>query len=84
MTSMVAKMSAALVGSALVTAVLHGMVAGVPADLLLQPYYWVMTVSLAALTGLTMGTGIGGTEARYKPVRAVRTPQASGVMGFPA
>jgi hypothetical protein len=82
--SMVAKMSAALVGSAFVTAFTHGMVAGFPADLLLQPYYWVMTVSLAALTGLSMGTGIGGTESRYQAVRTTNPSHRSGVMGVPA
>jgi hypothetical protein len=67
--SMVAKSSAALVGSALVSALLHGLVEGLPADLLVQPYYWVTTVSLAALSGLAMGKGIGGAERRYPAIR---------------
>lgn len=85
--SMVAKTSAALAGSALVTACAHGFTAGFPADLLLQPYYWVMTVSLAALSGLAMGSGIGGTESRYATGRTARSSAGSNrsaVMGVPA
>lgn len=67
--SMVAKYSAALVGSAVMTAFGFGLVAGASADLLLQPYYWVVSISLAALAGLAMGTGIGGVERRPNVVR---------------
>lgn len=67
--SMVAKYSAALVGSAVMTAFGFGLVAGASADLLLQPYYWVVSISLASLAGLAMGTGIGGVERRPNVVR---------------
>jgi hypothetical protein len=67
--SMVAKYSAALVGSALMTALGFGLVAGASADLLLQPHYWVVSISLAALSGLAMGNGIGGVERRSNVIR---------------
>lgn len=69
MMSKVAKYSAALVGSALMTALGFGLVAGASVDLLLQPYYWVVSISLAAFAGLATGTGIGGVERRPNVVR---------------
>lgn len=66
---MVAKYGAALAGSALLTALGFGLVAGASIDLLFQPHYWVVTISLAAFSGLSMGKGIGGVERRSNVVR---------------
>ena len=67
--SMVAKYGAALAGSALMTALGFGLVAGASIDLLFQPHYWVVTLSLAAFFGLTMGKGIGSEERRADGLR---------------
>lgn len=70
--SMVAKYGSALAASALVTAVGFGLVAGLSADLFLQPHYWIVSVSLAALAALGMGTGIGNAHRRARPAPRVR------------
>jgi hypothetical protein len=67
--SMVAKFGAALAGSAVLTALGFGLVAGGSADLFLQPWYWVVSISLAGLAGLGMGNGIGSVERRSNVVR---------------
>jgi hypothetical protein len=76
MMSMVAKYGAALAASALMTAIGFGLVAGASIDLLFQPHYWVVSVSLAGLSGLVMGNGIGGVERRSNVVRL--TPKGPG------
>lgn len=67
--SMVARYSAALAASAVITAFAFGLVAGASADLLLQPYYWVVSISLASLAGLGLGNGSGSVERRSNVVR---------------
>lgn len=67
--SMVAKFGAALAGSALLTALGFGLVAGASADLFLQPWYWVVSISLAGLAGLGMGNGISSSRGRANVVR---------------
>jgi hypothetical protein len=67
--SMVARYSAALAASAVLTAFAFGLVAGASADLLLQPYYWVVSISLAGLAGLGMGNGNGSANRRSTVVR---------------
>ncbi|MFN7400092.1 MAG: hypothetical protein ACK5SX_13790 [Sandaracinobacter sp.] len=66
--SNVAKYVAALAASALLTALDFGLVGSASVDLFLQPYFWVVSMSLAALTGLAMGNGIGGEERRSNVV----------------
>ena len=67
--SMVTKFAAALAGSALMTALGAGLMSGTSADLFTQPWYWVVSISLAGLAGLGMGNGIGRVERRAQVVR---------------
>jgi hypothetical protein len=73
--SMVAKFGAALAGSAMLTALGFGLVAGASIDLLFQPYFWIISVSLAGLFGLAMGTGSSSKscEAMQMKARAARS-----------
>jgi hypothetical protein len=71
--SMVAKSMSALAASALLTAFGHSLVGGLAADLLIQPHFWVISVSLAGLIGLATGSGIGGDKPRANVVRMVPT-----------
>lgn len=67
--SMVARYSAALTTSLVITAFAFGLVAGTSADLFLQPYYWVISICLASLAGLGLGNGMGSVERRSNVVR---------------
>jgi hypothetical protein len=60
-----------------------GAISGFSAEVLAQPFYWIMTVSLAALAGLAMGDGIGAKTVRRAPVQA-QSPAFADVGGVPA
>lgn len=78
--SKVAQYSAVFTGSAVMTALALAALSGFSAEMLLQPVFWIMTVSMAALAGLGLGNGIGGTERR----RAERVANRSAMSGHGA
>jgi hypothetical protein len=79
--TMVTRYTTAMAGSAFLTALALGAAGAVPADLLLQPYFWVATLSLTGLSGLAMGNGIGGAKVHRGPAKG--TAHAVG-LGVPA
>jgi hypothetical protein len=76
--SKVTQYSAAFAGAAFMTALALGALSGFSAETLFQPVFWIMTVSMAALAGLGMGDGIGGTERRRAERAANRSAMPSG------
>jgi hypothetical protein len=82
--TMVKKFTAATTGSAFVTALAFGAAGAVPADLLLQPYFWVATFSLTGLWGLATGNGIGGSQLHQSSTGTAQATGRTAAVGVPA
>ena len=63
----VAKFSAALATSVVVTSFGIAVLSGFTSETLVSPHFWVISVSLAGMFGLGMGNGIGEKMGERAP-----------------
>jgi hypothetical protein len=63
----VAKFSAALASSVVLTAICIAALSGFTYETLVSPHFWVISVSLAGIFGLAMGDGIGEKPGERMP-----------------
>ena len=63
----VAKFSAALATSVVVTSFGIAVLSGFTSETLVSPHFWVISVSLAGLFSLAIGNGIGTAPNRRAP-----------------
>jgi hypothetical protein len=70
----VAKFSIVLAASVIVTAMCIAVLSGFTFETMASPHFWVISVSLAGMSGLAMGNGIGERKrarARKMPARGL-------------